>query len=135
MATTTTIGHTTPQVSRLNTNRAIYWGLLAALAILLVFAFTASRNSTVVTPSAVQSMDTPVAPMSTPVDSSMKSSPSMDANSANSVNSLAPYDEAAPTADVVNPDGLILDPAVMGKGTQEPGTSVSPDAPKGTVVR
>lgn len=44
----TTIGHTTPQVSMLNTNRAIYWGLLAALAILFVFAFTASRNSTVV---------------------------------------------------------------------------------------
>ena len=136
---TTTMGQTTPDVSTTTTsNKAIYWAVAAALAILLIFAFSANRtDSTVVAPA-----DQVNAPVTTPVDrtpAAMESAPAMDSTPTNSV-IVAPENNnmVSPQSDTINNDGVIADPGMMTTPSstgQEPGTSVSPEAPKGTVVR
>lgn len=134
---TTTMG-TTPDVRTTTSNKAMYWAVAAALAILLIFAFSANRNdSTVVAPA-----DQVNAPVTTPANrtpAAMESAPAMDSAPANSV-IVAPENNnmVSPQSDTINNDGVVTDPNIMMSPSptgQEPGTSVSPDAPKGTVVR
>lgn len=141
---TTTMGRTTSDISTARTNKTIYWGLIAALVVLLIFAFTASRNSTLVTP-LTQSREVPASPPLNAVKNtesetakrSMETSPAVDSTPMNSMASPRVYDEIDPNADVVNPNGIVLDPSIMKERTppMEPGTSVSPEAPMGTVKR
>lgn len=133
---TTTMGQTTPDIRSTSVNRATYWIIAAALAILLIFAYTASRqDSTLVNPTDQQSIPgTIMAPSQR--SPAMESAPAMDSFPANSVN--APRDPAffSPNSDIIN-NGAISDPIMMTEplNRQDPGTSVSPDAPKGTVER
>ncbi len=140
---TTTMGQSGPDITKnrdMNSriNRGTYWAIGAALAILLIFAYAASRNSSsVVTPT--QSTSPAMVPADrAPVAAGMEATPAMDASSAN-VNSAAPVSPglASPQTDTIN-NGAVSDPVMMTEPLQnehERGTSVSPNAPKGTVER
>lgn len=134
---TTTMGQTTPDVTTTQTsNKAIYWAVAAALAILLIFAFSTNRTDSVVTQG-----DQVNAPVTRPIDenpAAMEAAPAMDSTPTNSV-IVAPENNSmvSPQTDTINNDGVVTDPTLMSPAPtgQDPGTSVSPDAPKGTVVR
>tara|TARA_B110001454_G_C12723218_1_gene435911 strand:+ start:26172 stop:26585 length:414 start_codon:yes stop_codon:yes gene_type:complete len=135
---TTTMGQTTPDVTPKEYNKWIYWAIAAALAVLLIFAFSTNKTESVVTPA-----DQVNAPVTTPVErtpAAMDKAPAMDSTPTNSMMSSPDSTVISPQTDTISNEGVNADQTIkmlpsQPAGVQEPGTSVSPEAPKGTVVR
>lgn len=134
---TTTMGQTTPDVTPREYNKGIYWAIAAALAVLLIFAFSTNKTESVVTSDRVNT------PVTTPIDrtpAAMQTTPAMDSTPTNSMMSSPDSTVVSPQSDTINNEGVNADPTIkmlpeQPSGVQEPGTSVSPEAPKGTIVR
>ncbi|OYZ18617.1 MAG: hypothetical protein B7Y39_13265 [Bdellovibrio sp. 28-41-41] len=133
---TTIMGQTTPDVTPREYDKGFYWAIAAALAVLLIFAFSTNKTESVVKSERVN------APVTTPVDrtsAAMQTAPAMDYAPTNSRMSSPDSTVLSPQSDTINNEGVIVDPRFKmipsPTGIQEPGTSVSPEAPKGTVVR
>lgn len=110
------MGQTKPDVTPRVKNKTIYWVIAAAVAVLLIFALSATNrdrtDSTVVTPD--QSLSAPM------------TAPAVDSTSANSILNSPDSTVVSPQSDTINNEGV----------KASPGTSVPPKAPKnGTVDR
>ena len=134
---TTTMGQTTPDVTLKEHNKGLYWAIAAALAVLLIFAFSTNKSESVVTSDRLN------APATTPIDrtpAAVQTAPAMDSTPTNSMMSSPDSTVISPQSDTINNEGVNADPTIkmfpqQPPGVQEPGTSVSPEAPKGTIVR
>lgn len=134
---TTTLGQTnTFPRSKMVSNKSIYWGIAIVLAILLVFAFTANRTSSIVTPTSESSIETSTAFDSTPTLREMENAPPMDSTPNTVI--IPPEVDVAPTDTMMTNEGVFVHPVVppaKNENIQDPGTSANPEAPKGTVER
>lgn len=115
---TTTLGQSNvePRTVRHGINKGIYWAVAAAIAIILAFALTANRNDSTT---------------STPLNRNMDSAPA-NSNTSPSGVGLTPSETGT-----VNNNGTFSGPNSdpLKHSSENPGTSKSPNAPKGTVER